>query len=216
MDLDELQRNWDDFGRIDPLWAILTDPARSGQRWTCEEFYRTGEHAIAELIEQIDRARIPLRRERCLDFGCGVGRLTQALCTYFAECHGVDIAPSMIDLARKLNRFADRCHYHVNASDDLGLFPDAHFDLVTSFIVLQHMRPEYGKRYLREFVRVLAPGGVAVFQVPGERREIEAASFDLPASAYRAQIAPRESFATLAAGETWRLHVKVENRSDAT
>jgi hypothetical protein len=28
-----LQRNWDTFGRLDPLWAILTDPRHKGNRW---------------------------------------------------------------------------------------------------------------------------------------------------------------------------------------
>jgi len=142
----------------------------------------------------------PLRRGRALDFGCGVGRLTQALCRYFDECDGVDIAPSMIELARKYDRpwrrlwyevvrlwnawrsgrdrLADswpgfarllkrkECRYAVNDSGNLSLFGDDTFDLIYSRLVLQHMKPEYSQNYIREFLRVLAPGGLVIFQIP--------------------------------------------------
>src|SRR5205807_3765344 len=46
-------------------------------------------------------------------------------------------------------------------------FPDRHFDLVCSLITLQHVsRPAAIERYVAEFVRVTASGGVAVFQLP--------------------------------------------------
>jgi hypothetical protein len=35
-------------------------------------------------------------------------------------------------------------------------------------LVLQHMPPRYVRAYLAEFVRVLSPGGVLVFQLPAE------------------------------------------------
>jgi SAM-dependent methyltransferase len=108
------------------------------------------------------------RPERALDFGCGAGRLTQALAARFARCDGVDIAPSMIEVARRYNRFPDRCHYHLNTSSDLRDFADASFSFVYTVLVLQHMRPDYAKAYLREFLRVLAPGGLLVFQILGE------------------------------------------------
>jgi predicted TPR repeat methyltransferase len=56
---------------------------------------------------------VSLKRDTALDFECGVGRVTQALCARFARCDGVDIAGSMIRLARQYNRFGDRCQYYV-------------------------------------------------------------------------------------------------------
>jgi ubiquinone/menaquinone biosynthesis C-methylase UbiE len=46
------------------------------------------------------------------------------------------------------------------------MFPDGAFDLVYSRITLQHIAPRYTLRYLREFIRVLAPGGVLSIQIP--------------------------------------------------
>jgi SAM-dependent methyltransferase len=101
-----------------------------------------------------------------LDFGCGVGRLTQALAPHFVRVYGVDIAPSMIEQAEILNRHGENCRYLLNQSSDLSLFPDAMFDFIYSQIVLQHMAPRYALKYVAEFLRVLRPGGVAVFQLP--------------------------------------------------
>ncbi|MGB2888943.1 MAG: class I SAM-dependent methyltransferase, partial [Candidatus Acidiferrales bacterium] len=42
------------------------------------------------------------------------------------------------------------------------------FDFIYSSFTLQHMAPRYAKGYLREFMRVLAPGGVLVFNLPSE------------------------------------------------
>jgi len=109
-----------------------------------------------------------VRTGRALDFGCGVGRLTQALGAAFERADGVDISETMIDLAREHNQLGDRCAYHVNLASDLALFPDASFDFVFSTIVLQHNPPAAATHYIEEFGRILAPGGIAVFDMTAE------------------------------------------------
>jgi SAM-dependent methyltransferase len=54
----------------------------------------------------------------------------------------------------------------VNAKPDLSMFPGFTFDLVYSNLVLQHMPPELSRSYMTDFIRVLKPGGVGVFQLP--------------------------------------------------
>jgi SAM-dependent methyltransferase len=41
-------------------------------------------------------------------------------------------------------------------------------NFICSYIVLQHVRPRYAKQYIKEFLRVLAPQGLLVFQLPSE------------------------------------------------
>ncbi len=161
-----LQRIWDALGRSDPLWAILTDPSKKGNRWHLDEFFETGVREIDALFEYIGTLGVARSRRRALDFGCGVGRLTQALARDFARVDGVDIAPSMIARAREYNRRGDRCQFHVNGSGDLRLFDDDTFDLIYSNITLQHIPPPHAAGYLGELVRVLAPGGLLIFQIP--------------------------------------------------
>lgn len=214
MDLAELQRRWDRFGRTDPLWAVLSEPERRQGRWDPEEFFATGRREVEEVLARIDGLGVPLRRGRCLDFGCGVGRVTQAFAAHFEEVDGVDIAPSMIDQARSFNTAGEGCRYHVNGADDLRLFPDRSFDLVYSRLVLMHIPPEYGRRYIAEFMRVLAPGGLAVFQVPSEWRSESTEEFALGGGAYRAAITVESAPRVVAGGAVGRCRVRVRNDGD--
>ncbi len=76
---EKLQNTWDGFGKIDPLWAILTQPDKRNNKWDINEFFKTGEEEITQVMEYINSLHISLSRNKALDFGCGVGRLTQAL-----------------------------------------------------------------------------------------------------------------------------------------
>ena len=169
--LEDIGANWDKFGELDPMWAILADPAKRGGKWSEEEFFATGRTEIEAVLDWVAKTGLRVERRRALDFGCGIGRLTQALAEHFDQVDGVDIAPSMVDRARLLNRHGERCRFHVNRASDLRLFPDGAFDFVYSVIVLQHVPPAISSGYLREFFRVLAPGGVSVFQLPSQMIE---------------------------------------------
>ncbi len=164
--LKRLQHKWHESGKTDPLWSILTVPVKKGNKWQVNEFFQTGIEEINAVTEYVRSLGVELPRGKALDFGCGVGRLTQALSNYFDEAYGVDIAPSMIRLARLYNRHRSRCKYFLNESDDLQMFPDNCFVFVYSSITLQHIEPRYSKKYIKEFLRVLAPNGLLVFQLP--------------------------------------------------
>lgn len=215
MKLKELQKNWDEFGRQDPLWSILTNPTKKGNKWKLDDFFNTGQVEIESIIKYIESLGIPYSQKRALDFGCGVGRLTQALCQHFNECYGVDIAPSMIELAKQYNCQGNKCKYYLNEQENLSLFENNFFDFIYSKIVLQHMKPEYSKNYIRELVRVLAPGGLLVFQIPSELAP--ANSLDvLEDSAYQAQITLHNPPITAKAGTQTTILVKVKNVSNVT
>lgn len=211
MRLKQTRQQWEAFGRTDPLWAICTDESVKNNRWNVDQFFRSGEAMIGEVMSHLDRVGVDLHAERALDFGCGVGRLTQPLCARFNACDGVDVAASMIDLARSYNRFGERCHYHVNAADDLRLFPDNSFDFALSLLVLQHMAPDYAKRYIAEFVRVLRGDGVAYFQIPDSPTAPRRAP--LAEGAHRAQISATFSGLELTSAEMRTVPLRVRNTS---
>ena len=170
MRLSGLRRHWNEYGKSDPLWAILTAPDKKGNRWSIDEFLQTGRDEIARVIAYLDERGLNDRRRRALDFGCGAGRLTHALAPYFDQVTGVDIAPSMIDVARRLHGDVRGVEFKVNASDKLDSIESDSIDLVYTRLVLQHMAPRYVRAYLAEFVRVLCPGGVLLFQLPARTR----------------------------------------------
>lgn len=168
MTLRRLRRRWDVLGTTDPFWAVLTADDKRGDRWDVEEFFATGEREIDEVMTYIESLGVDLDHGAALDFGCGVGRLTQALADRFEAVWAVDIAPSMIEAARRLDRHPGICHFRVNERPDLQLFESDRFGFVYSKIVLQHIEPRFQRAYIREFVRVLAPEGVLLFQTPSE------------------------------------------------
>lgn len=170
MELRAQERQWERLGRRDPLWAILSHPDKKNGAWDEEEFFATGKAEIAASMARASALGLPMARKSALDFGCGVGRLTQALADYFEEVTGVDIAPTMIEKARLYNRHGERCRYVLNAQNHLGAFPTACFDLVYSNITLQHLPRRHVQSYIGEFVRVLRPKGLLVFQVPDRYR----------------------------------------------
>ncbi|MFH1597589.1 MAG: methyltransferase domain-containing protein [Patescibacteria group bacterium] len=171
MDLKNLQKNWDQFAQTDPLWASLTSPDKKGNKWQIEKFFKSGEVEIRSIIDYVKSLGVSLSRTRALDFGCGPGRLTEALADYFDEVHGVDIAPGMIEFANSHSKHKSRCKYHVNNDDNLKIFPDNFFDLIYSNITLQHMEVRYSKRYIKEFTRIISPGGLIIFQLPSRPRK---------------------------------------------
>lgn len=169
MDLKNLQENWNELGKKDPLWSILTDPDKKGNQWEINDFFEQGKKEIDTLLKYIQALGINFKPGKALDFGCGVGRLTQALAEHFQQVYGVDIAPSMIELANKYNRYGSKCSYFVNETEELKLFEDNSFDFIYTNITLQHIKPEYSKNYIKEFLRILAPNGLLIFQIPSEQ-----------------------------------------------
>lgn len=165
MSLEHVRRTYESWGREDPLYAVLTDHDRRGGEWDPEEFFRTGQEEVAEVLEWVEGLEVEPGRGRALDFGAGVGRLTQALGDRFDRVVGVDIASSMLERARQFNRHGSRVQYLLNTREDLALFGDDVFDFIYSSITLQHIPPRIGRRYIRDFFRVLRPGGAAVFQM---------------------------------------------------
>lgn len=166
MSLRYIRQVYESWAREEPFHAVLGADRYRGADGVPDGFFESGRRDVESVLAYVDEVAPTSGRERALDFGCGVGRLTRALAEHYRKVVGVDIARPMVEKARELNVHGDRVRHVVNEADDLGLFPDDHFDLVYSSIVLQHVPPRLIERYLAEFVRVLAPDGVATFQLP--------------------------------------------------
>ncbi len=170
MDLKEQRSNWDLFADQDPLFAVISWPEKKGRRWDEKEFFENGRREIRGVLRYVSGLPARPKRGRAMDFGCGVGRLTQALAASFERVTGVDVSPRMLDLARRFAGRRARCEFILNARPDLSLFGASTFDFVYSNITLQHMRRRLALAYVGEFIRVLKPGGIALFQVPSDHR----------------------------------------------
>ncbi|MFA6391491.1 MAG: class I SAM-dependent methyltransferase [Patescibacteria group bacterium] len=167
MSLDKLKEEWEDLAIRDPFWAILSDPKQRFNKWDTDDFFSTGKKEIDTVMKVATTLDYPKYREKVLDFGCGVGRLTRALNNYFKECIGVDIAENMILKARELNTDMPNCHFLINTEKNLKIFDSNSFDMIYTSLVLQHLQDKsIIKSYIIEFIRTLKVDGLLIFQLP--------------------------------------------------
>ena len=205
------------------MWAVLTTDGKEHGRWSAEDFFATGRAEIAMILARAAAHGTSVRAGRALDFGCGVGRLSQALAEHFASVDGVDIAPSMLNAARRLDHHQGKVSYRLNTEPDLRLFAGGTFDFVYSTLVLQHMAPENALRYIAEFCRVLSPGGVAVFQLPSDQAAADSptdavrttAGGPIPLAQRRARVRAAAPDGVLRPGARFTLEVAVTNLGDS-
>jgi ubiquinone/menaquinone biosynthesis C-methylase UbiE len=169
--LSRVRHQWTTLGERDPFWAILAEAGKKGGRWDQAAFFQTGIDEIDQVLRTA-RNLAPVRYGSAVDFGCGVGRLSQALAMHFERVVGVDIAASMIRTALELNRFPDRCEYVHNVAADLAVLSDRSADFIYSSITLQHVVPALARCYIREFFRIAQPGALVIFQLPSRPRSI--------------------------------------------
>lgn len=154
--------DWQELGRSQPYWGVLSHPDFLSENINderIEAFYASGRQYIAGIVAQLERHAGGRPSGRALDFGCGVGRLAEAMADYADEVNGLDISPGMLDLARKRG---SKVNY-------TGVLPGGQFDWINTFIVLQHIPPARGLQILEELLSRLAPGGMVSIQITAWR-----------------------------------------------
>lgn len=160
---------WERIGRQAPHWSVLVGDRFSPQNIEAnlEAFF-----ASALLDEQIIRACLaragfkPSDFKTCVEFGCGVGRLTIRLAALFQSVKAIDISAPHLELAenycKKLN--LSKVEFAQAGAEDL--MPACGFDFWFSRLVLQHNPPPISLAVLRRAFQALSVGGIAMFQVP--------------------------------------------------
>jgi SAM-dependent methyltransferase len=121
------------------IWSMTYDQPGNG-------LFPYEEPIVREIIDGLPQGV-------ALDAGCGTGRYSGYLAARGDRVIGVDSSPDMLEHAATRVPEADLRH-----GDPLDLpVPDRHVDLVVCALALTHV-PELDP-VLREFVRVLRPGG---------------------------------------------------------
>jgi 2-polyprenyl-3-methyl-5-hydroxy-6-metoxy-1,4-benzoquinol methylase len=118
---------------------------------------------VAELL--VDR--FTASSQQLLDFGCGPGSYAVQCAHIGYEVSGFDISPRNVAAAEALAArygLAHRTHFQVGAAEQLN-YPSEFFNVIVGIDILHHVDigPAIG-----ECMRVLKPGGVAVFKEPVE------------------------------------------------
>jgi ubiquinone/menaquinone biosynthesis C-methylase UbiE len=97
-----------------------------------------------------------------LDAACGPGKYAEILLERGANVLGMDLSPAMITEARKRNPEKGQFFVH-DLEEPIHMCADASVDIVLCALALHYMRD--WQPAIREFARVLKPGGVFVYSV---------------------------------------------------
>ena len=159
---------WRKYGAEKPHWSVLThsDFLPENIAHTVEEFYATGREHAKMMLNPIARSGASIDHfNRVMDFGCGVGRLTLALAPRASEIVGVDISPPHLALARERAGADTNAKFvAIDSVEQIGSL--GRFDLIVSFIVIQHNPPPVMAEILRKLLSCLTDGGFIIIQIP--------------------------------------------------
>src|SRR2546430_10137557 len=84
---------WQWLGEHDPLWSVATwhgKEAGNATAWTAEAFLALGASDFADVRRHWDH--YGRRQGRCVEIGCGAGRMTSQLCRTFSSVLALDVS----------------------------------------------------------------------------------------------------------------------------
>jgi SAM-dependent methyltransferase len=160
---------WTHAGETAPHWSVLTEerflPHNIADN--LQTFYAAGAWDAQVVDATLGRiGRNTGEFQHCVDYGCGVGRVTLQLARRFPRVTGLDISAPHLHLARETCRAAGFAHVTLTQVTPERLMPVESCDFWYSRIVLQHSPPPVAMHVLRQAFRVLETGGIAMFQIP--------------------------------------------------
>jgi SAM-dependent methyltransferase len=104
-------------------------------------------------------------RGTVLDFGVGCGRTARNLRDHPIELHGCDVNPAGVEWCR------DNLPFLTARTNDPGPpspYPDGMFDVVYAISILTHLTVERGEAWVRDWLRILKPGGTLLVTTHGD------------------------------------------------
>lgn len=111
------------------------------------------------------KAQYPdLKPRRILDLGCTVGHSTLPYLDAYpgAEVYGIDVGAPVLRYAHaRAESLGRKVHFSQQNAEKTN-FPDGHFDLIVSHILVHETSHKAMRNIMREAHRLLAPGGIVI------------------------------------------------------
>ncbi len=163
--------DWAKWGAQNPFFGVISNVRFSKENIqnSRADFYQSGEEQCAMFLAQAEDAIGKVNHDRALDFGCGTGRLALPLARRFSHVTAMDIADGMIDEARAEAARANILNVEFVKSDDELKKATGSYDLVHTYIVLQHIPTVRGMAIISRLLDLVAINGVAMIQVVVQR-----------------------------------------------
>jgi SAM-dependent methyltransferase len=167
--LGKIKSAWSHLGIIRPHFSVLTDRKFLPDNLTenIDKFWASGEREAAEVERTLAGVGFTgLATKNCVEYGCGVGRVTIGLARRFGRVDAYDISQGHLTQAelRAQAVGADNIHYHLCADDVLEELTPC--DVLYTKLVLQHNPPPIIAQLVKRALRSLNANGIGIFQVP--------------------------------------------------
>lgn len=161
-------QNWELLARTEPYYAVLTDDAflgAGGSPDAMRQFFSTGAREAAWLLGLAGEvAGQSFRPASALDFGCGVGRLAIPMAGHVTRVVGVDVSPTMIELAKGHRDAAGARNVEFVTLADARRSTEQ-LGFIYSMIVFQHIPPAAGCELIDWLLGKVAEDGVAALHI---------------------------------------------------
>lgn len=133
---------------------------------TIADFWQSGAGEAADAVEIFRHHGVDVERATCVEYGCGVGRVTTQLAQHFGQVVGYDISAHHLGYATARATELGLTNLRVHEVAETFLEALEPCDAFYSRIVFQHNPPPIIRELIRLALAALRPGGVAIFQVP--------------------------------------------------
>jgi len=167
--LARIKEAWTHLGAVTPHFSVLTESQFLPENieGSLEGFWASGQAEAARLADICQRFELrDLPSKTCVELGCGVGRVTTGLAKLCATVRAYDISANHLAYAVQRARALALTNIAFHLCSDNLLETLGPCDLFYSAIVLQHNPPVVISRLVRNALRSLRVGGLAIFQVP--------------------------------------------------
>lgn len=165
----KVKATWSHLGSLQPHFSVRTEEQFLPENLagSLADFWRSGETEAALVQRILERHHFAACADKtCVEYGCGVGRMTMGFAHRFARVHGYDISDAHLEHARRRAHEINAANiiFH-SCADNFPVHLEA-CDFFYSHLVLQHNPPPLIAALLRQALCALLPGGLAIFQVP--------------------------------------------------
>jgi SAM-dependent methyltransferase len=168
---DRIRTAWTNLGATRPHHSVLTRSEYLPQNMSSEaadRFWASGLREVGLIQSILKRHGFHHTNVKdCVEYGCGVGRVTVPLATVFRKVNAYDISQTHLDLAvrRASELKIENIKYHLCLVEVAEHNLD-NCDFFYSRIVFQHNPPPIIRELIKAALASLRAGGMAIFQVP--------------------------------------------------
>jgi len=169
---------WNIMGKERPWWSVLTSEEYANLTEIPHElalkFYKSAQAINTDVSKTIKMLPTDMQPEKALDFGCGLGRLSNKLADSYEHVFCADQSIHHLRLGKQTldELFPEKSPRIFPLLTNLNLVGNLYstyntlVDGVYTFIVLQHSISILQALFIEQLCDVLIPGGVGVLQIP--------------------------------------------------